>query len=366
MATFVASGVGGFSHAIQLPEYDDALDLVNRGDRALLLKLVQEKGSSVGAASNNQHNQGSQSTYTTTNARKTSPSPPATSGRVGSISNPGSHSVHVDKKRKSESSTHEATPEVSARPNAAKASRTRSHNTRGGRQDAGANDSKGQWQQRTPRDTPPVSTSSLEQNYVQQEALQQYPARPDSQNTATGNMPLSQSNQGGDSCMIGMFPTYGGGVGSMTSFDIFGDNSTSQNGVSSNASSALGPGGASSPSKVTSGGIKQEESPTLAPYQDPAAAWMNAYTNLTPMGGGESFWSLTSSALSMPASNNNNQQQQQQQQGPMSDSQNGRGSSSAFAPIWNTTSQMLASNNLNSFTGARQGLQQQQSLHGYA
>jgi hypothetical protein len=391
MAGFVSTGAGGLSHALHLPEYDNALDLVNRGDRALLLKLVQEKGALVGAGNNHtdssQNNQQpSHNTSTASTTHKDS-SPPT------SASATGSRPQHADKKRKSSQDTH--TENFSSKSSSAKVPRTRSQNARG-RQDtttastatsntSGTNVNKIDWQHSTPRDTPPIpSSTSIEHNFTQQEEAsqrpQQYDNRPVSRNAGEpSHISIAQPHQGRESRMMDMFPpVISGSVGSLGSFDVFGDNTTNTrtggvgNGSSipSNASSAFGPASSATSNAM---GVKQEDSPPLLPYQDPASAWMNAYTNLTPMGEFESFWSLNSSAMALQGANNMSsssiappQQLKRNQQEASLDAQDGRSPSLAYNTNWSMPSQLLTSNNLNSFSAPRQGMQQQRPLHGFA
>lgn len=373
MANFVSSGLGGFSHAIQLPEYDNALDLVNRGDRALLLKLVQEKGGSVSSTTGTIHSEPSSnhSANPSTTGHRTSPSPSASG--VG----------HVDKKRKSESSHDSHAVENSNRPANAKAPRTRSQNARN-RQESNAQNTtaSSEWQQNTPRDTPPISSAT---SPVTKSAKQ------DNQTQATSGQPID--NDSGDvpnlsvtsqqypsaagvatgSRMMDMFPNLSGGLGPLGSFDIFGSSNSGQNssGFISNSSSAFGPGASRSGSAMD---VKQEDSPPPQPFQDPASAWMNAYTNLTPIGGNESFWSLTSSSIAIQGGMGQNIQQQQQQTGIMASTnqQNGKSSTASYGSNWNLPGQILSSNVLGSFGAPQsnsmmhQQHHQQQPLHGYA
>lgn len=389
MAGFVSTGAGGLSHALHLPEYDDALDLVNRGDRALLLKLVQEKGALVGAG--NQHPDSSQINHqhphcsnTATNAHKDS-SPPNSASTIGS------RPQHLDKKRKSSQDTH--AENSSSKSSGAKAPRTRSQNARG-RQDttttstatsnaSSDNVNKGDWQHVTPRDTPPMpSSASKEHAYAQPANTHLYDNRPSSRNTGgASDMSPNQANQGRESHMMNMFPpAVGNSVGPLGSFDIFGENTRNQStgsNIPSNASSAFGPGASANANGM---GVKQEDSPPLLPYQDPASAWMNAYTNLTPMGEVESFWSLNSSVMALQEANNmsgssgaQQQQQQQQQQSKRNqqeislDGQDDRNPSLAYNSNWSVPAQLL--NNSNTFSAQQnmqQSMQQHRPLHGFA
>lgn len=393
MANFVSTGLGGFSNAIQLPEYDNALELVNRGDRALLLKLVQEKGGSVGGgmststSSSNHHVQqhAHHSSSTKQSAAKASPSPPATAGtssHSGTTSGTPLHtSAACDKKRKHEEAQ-----------TGTKAPRTRSQNNRGRQETAttATAGSSGEWpeqQQQQKQQQVQSQTGSVEPSPVPPsapsasgtfgdpsrfvntpEVQNQYLPRPASGMSMPQVLASTQmQNQNRDSRPNpDMFPSFLGQNNSLFSMDVFGATTpVGQSSGASNASSSFrGPG-------TISGAVKQEESPPLAPFQDSAQAWMNAYTNLTPVGGNDSFWSLASSAMNdQSASNQANQQQQMQrpQQGysqsvaQASDPQDGRSPSSAFLSNWTTTAS--ATNNMGAFAMSQQSTQQ--PLHGYA
>lgn len=379
MANFVSTGLGGFSNAIQLPKYDNALELVNRGDRALLLKLVQEKGASVGATTAAASGGGSCPV-----PAKGSDSPSAAtfeSASGGASNRPSAHG-HADKKRKSSETVPQsetAAGERPTRPSAAKAPRTRSQNQRTSsnttttRQE-NINHTTSEWQQQvTPRETPPaaaaaqaapssslnVTASTFEPTYTTLENAGQYLGRPQ-------NGLGSVSNQSPASRATDIFPSYLSTGGTSNSFDVFG-------GGSGNGSNATASGQAT-PSTFA-GLVKQEDSPPLPTYGDSASAWMNAYTNLTPMGGNESFWSLTSSAMNNQAASQAIQQAQQQQQqnsniqNVASDPQDGRSpSSSAYLSTWNNTAaQMLSANgNISAAFASMPHSGVQQPLHGYA
>lgn len=363
MANFVSSGLGGFTNAIQLPEYDNALDLVNRGDKALLLKLVQEKSGSFGSTGTTHtepsHNHGAGSSSAA--GQKASPSPSATGA------------CPSDKKRKSESS-HDVSAAENNRPASTKAPRTRSQNART-RQGSNTNiTASSEWQHNTPRDTPPVPlASSPVINSAKQDSQPQAAARPSSSTSGSVRLQDYQTGEGvQESRMMDMFPTLSGGLGPLSSFDIFGGSNPGQSasGFTSNASSAFGPGASRSGSAMD---IKREESPPpAAPYQDSASAWMNAYTNLTPLGGNESFWSLTSSSIAIQGGTGSISQQQQQQSGVLpTNYQSGKGSTASYASNWNLPGQMSPSNILGSFANPQSSTmvhqqQQQQTLHGYA
>lgn len=366
MANFVSSGLGGLTHAIQLPAYDNALDLVNRGDRALLLKLVQEKGGSVGTSTGSQvdHIQ-NHDANTPSNAHKASPSPPASA--IG----------HADKKRKNESS-HDTHIE-NKRPSNVRPPRTRSHNTRS-RQDNTNISANPEWQENTPRPTPPIVSPLLsrENKAAKQDDQLHGTDKPPSKNAEKQTtLAAPERYRGGISAdnarLSGMTPPGSRGPGPMASFDIFGERYVGQGtNFESNASGAFGPGVLGS---ASSAGVKREEASPVEAYRDPASAWLNAYTTLTPLGGEESFWSHISPNMAAQggmAYLSQLQQSQVSQHNPgQVPDQNGRSDFRSYAPHWNPAGQMLSSVSNNSFPATQASTllpeqQLQQALHGYA
>lgn len=368
MANFVSTGLGGFSNAIQLPQYDNALELVNRGDRALLLKLVQEKGGSVGSSSgsgsgHSSHFNGSYASSST--AHKTSGDVTASTTPPPAAAGTAATAEHTDRKRKSTDSsvTESAKNDRTAHPPAPKVPRTRSQNQRTARQELQKGNSSNDKQQEgtAPQQSSPVKSAVFvpSDNFGQTypatsggETQGRYTAQPESSSTPQiASSTLPQANEASRAADI--FPSYLGAGGPLNSFDIFA------NGNASNPAS-----GSITPS--FGGFVKQEDSPPLPTYGDSSSAWMNAYTNLTPIGGNESFWSLTSSAM-----NNSNQAsgpQQQPQQQSRTDTQDTRSPSSAYLSTWSSTAaQMLSSNGTLSTafpSMPHQGMQP--PLHGYA
>lgn len=328
MATFVASGIGGFTHDLHLPEYDNVLDLVNRGDKTLLLKLVQEKGGAITGSG------GRPGPTTTTSGKNTSPhdslkASPETEGGFP----PSTTSSNIEKKRKT-SDYDEMEHSSSARVQAPKAPRTRSqglgsstntkdhgvsHNSNNATTTSSSSSSSAQWQV-TPLTSPPTSSASVSATTSRDAgAAIDYRDPPATARPALSTNSYQQSTTG----QMQFFPSLLGA--GMSSYDIFGHNNNNNSNNNNNGTGGMSSGNSTPIEDQLDGQIKQEDSPPLLPYQDSSnTSWMGAYTNLTPVGGNESFWSMASNVM-------NSQSQQQDIQSSSSTS-----TTTSAAPLGNS------------------------------